>query len=295
MTFVLVRKLLRDVRLGLFVVALLLFAFQLLWSRIAFRISGQILGAFQDQGVTLDFLRETLFQGPGKIIQALLGGETIKLDRAIDMMSISYVHPLTQAILCIWAVGRGAGAIAGELDRGTMELLLAQPIRRSQVVLAHFLVDWITMPILCLCVWVGTYYGTWLVGFQDATAPAQFVDPWRFVPALGNMLLLMFALLGITLAISAHGRFRGRTLGLAIVAVLVQFLLNVVGQLWEPAEWTRHFTVFYYYQPQPIILNPTWWKESASWLRLGVLGAVGLLGYGLALWTFCRRDLPAPL
>jgi hypothetical protein len=28
---------------------------------------------------------------------------------------------------------------------------------------------------------------------------------------------------------------------------------------------------------------------------LAVLGAVGGLGYLMALWTFCRRDLPAPL
>jgi ABC-2 type transport system permease protein len=26
-----------------------------------------------------------------------------------------------------------------------------------------------------------------------------------------------------------------------------------------------------------------------------VLFLVGAVGYGLALWTFCRRDLPAPL
>ena len=26
-----------------------------------------------------------------------------------------------------------------------------------------------------------------------------------------------------------------------------------------------------------------------------VLYGVGLFGYGMALWTFCRRDLPAPL
>jgi hypothetical protein len=28
---------------------------------------------------------------------------------------------------------------------------------------------------------------------------------------------------------------------------------------------------------------------------LVVLFGVGAVGYGMALWTFCRRDLPAPL
>ena len=67
------------------------------------------------------------FQGPGKILRTLMGGERIQLDNAMDMLSIGYVHPLMQTIFCIWAIGRAAGAIAGEMDRGTMELLLAQP------------------------------------------------------------------------------------------------------------------------------------------------------------------------
>jgi hypothetical protein len=28
---------------------------------------------------------------------------------------------------------------------------------------------------------------------------------------------------------------------------------------------------------------------------LAVLFTVGSVGYAMALWTFCRRDLPAPL
>ena len=50
----------------------------------------------------------------------------------MDMLSIGYVHPLMQTIFCIWAVGRASGAIAGEMDRGTMELLLAQPLARGR-------------------------------------------------------------------------------------------------------------------------------------------------------------------
>jgi ABC-2 type transport system permease protein len=70
-----------------------------------------------------------------------MGGESIQLDQVMDMLTIGYVHPLTQTILCIWAIGRASGAIAGEIDRGTMELLLAQPVPRSRVVLAHLAVD----------------------------------------------------------------------------------------------------------------------------------------------------------
>jgi len=292
MTRILVLKLLRDIRLALIIVAVLLAAFQTLWARVTKTISGELLqrlGALLPGGAPAidEFIDSILKEGPAQIVQALMGGETIDIKRVSDMLSIGYVHPLTQTILCIWAIGRASGAIAGEIDRGTMELLLAQPIARSRVVLAHFLVEIMTIPILCLSIWGGTWLGTWLVGLD--------ADPWRFAPALLNVAVLLLAVGGIAMAFSAFGRFRGRVLGVTLLSTLIQCVVNVIGQLWPTAEPLRPFTVFYYYQPQPIILDPAWYTKSATWTHLGVLLGVGLVGYGVAWWHFCRRDLPAPL
>jgi ABC-2 type transport system permease protein len=299
MTGVLVRKLLRDVRVGLIVVALLLFAFQILWCRVSERIIVQVIQAFQTRlGAMVAFVplaREIIFQGPGKIMETLMGGENIQIDRAFDMVSIAYVHPLTQTILCVWAVGRASGAIAGEIDKGTMELLLAQPIRRGQVILAHLCVDAITIPVLCLAMWAGTWVGVWSVGFLDTEQIANHVDPWRFAPGLMNVAVLVFAVSGATMLLSSLGRLRGRVLGLAVLVVLLQFLVNVIGQMWPPAEYLRPFTVFYYYQPQRLILDADWASHWAVWQRLIVLTGIGAAGYLAAWQIFRRRDVPAPL
>jgi ABC-2 type transport system permease protein len=294
---ILVGKLLRDVRTGLLLVALLLAAFQVLWARVTQRIadSGQILDSLRKFGLSIENIRATVFQGPGQIIQAIMGGENIRIDHAVDMISISYVHPLTMFILSTWAIGRASGAIAGEIDRGTMELLLAQPIRRSYVVLGHLCVDMCTIPILCLSMWAGTWLGVCLVGFIGNANETLAVDPWVFGPGLVSVALLAFAISGLTMWLSSAGRFRWRVLGIAVVVALAQFLVNLIGQLWDPAAPLRPLTVFYYYQPQPIILDTDWYQHGDVWLRMGVLASVGAVGYGMALWTFCRRDLPAPL
>lgn len=291
MTRILFFKLLRDCRTGLIIVAVLLLLFQLLWARISERVagSGQILDSFRQRGVPVDMIRENIFKGPGEIIQAIMGGEGIMIERPFHMISIGYVHPLVQTILCIWAIGRAAGAIAGEIDRGTMELLLAQPIRRSQVIVAHLCVDLATIPVLCLSMWAGTWIGVTLVGFKEN------VDVAAFGPALISVAALVFAVGGLTMWLSSAGRFRWRVLGLAVLLALVQFLVNLVGQLWDPATPLRPCTLFYYYQPQPMILQPDWYAQGVVWLRLAVLVGLGTLGYAAAMVTFCRRDLPAPL
>lgn len=320
MTRVLVRKLLRDLRVPLLVVALLLAAFECLWVKITERIAGQIV-PFLGTQVSLPGLEETLFQGPGQVLRTLIGGEHIRLNRAMDVLSIGYVHPLVQTILCVWAVGRAAGAIAGELDRGTLELLLAQPLARFRVVLAHAWVDLLTIPVLCLALWAGTWLGAWLVGpirVNEADLPKLPVpvrmkppspeqlrlEPAAVGPALANVAALVFAVSGTTMALSAAGRFRSRVLGTAVLVTLLQFLVNLVGQLWDALAFLRPLTVFYYYQPQQVILSGTWSVDFAVWNGgrplcyvpgVAVLFGVGLAGYLVALGVFTRRDLPAPL
>jgi beta-exotoxin I transport system permease protein len=199
-----------------------------------------------------------------------------------------------------------------------MELLLAQPVARSKVILAHLLVDLTVIPLLCGSLLLGAHIGTAIVspftvdpGVYEAVRmpqpnplPTFSVDPNVVRPGLVNMGALLFAVSGYTLWISAAGRSRNRVLGLAVLLTLVQFLVNVIGQLWDGLEFLRPFSVFYYYQPQAINLRNSWsvdpgvmWtgRRLVSVNVIVVLAAVGAIGYLMALRTFVRRDVPAPL
>jgi ABC-2 type transport system permease protein len=317
----LVRKLLRDIRWPLLIVMVLLAGFQCLWVKITQRTVVEISPVFSTlaarAGTNAKAIEGIIFSGPGKLAQTIIGGESLHFERAMDVLSVGYVHPLMQILFCIWAIGRAAGAVAGEIDRGTMELLLAQPIPRWSVILAHLCVDVVVIPLLSASMLVGTLIGVRLVGpfTADTTALKAFpfpvtvdealfqLDPWAFGPAMWNVAGLLFAISGVTMAISAAGRFRNRVIGVAVLVFLLQFLVNVVGQLLDAVAWMRPLTVFFYFQPQQIALAGTWTVNPAAvWGGgpeavnvLAVLIGVGTLGYALALVMFTRRDLPAPL
>jgi ABC-2 type transport system permease protein len=348
----LLRKLLRDYRTSLLVVMFLLAAFQCLWAKITERILGRLTPLLSTlsgaAGVELNEVEGIIFEGPGSIIRTVIGGEMIALDRGMDVMSIGYVHPLMLTMFCVWGIGRAAGAIAGEIDRGTMELLLAQPVSRARLILAHLAVDCVTIPALCLSLWGGSCLGTWIVSpikmqefetklpartqyvdlvtlgpirlsIQDPLGRLQkaaenesaerrqerlHIDPMQLGRGLVIVGGLVFAVSGATMWLSALGRYRWRVMGLAVLAALVQFVVNLVGQMWDQANWLRPLSIFYYFQPQQVILRHDWCVTLAEWNRgiplcrlpmPVVLYGVGLCGYGLALWTFGRRDLPAPL
>ena len=82
MTRVLFRKLLYDIRVSLPIVCLLLLAFQILWAHVAYRISGQVLTKLERAGVSPEMIRSMVFDDTGKVIQTLMGGKDIKIERA---------------------------------------------------------------------------------------------------------------------------------------------------------------------------------------------------------------------
>jgi ABC-2 type transport system permease protein len=325
MTFILVRKLLRDVRPALIAVCLILCLFAGLWVKITQRVTAEITPFFNTVArvakLPPKLFEDVLFKGPGKVSQAVLGGADLRFERPMDFLAVGLLHPVVIILASVWAVGRAGGAVAGELDRGTMELLLSQPVPRNRLILAHLIVDAIVIPMICLAFFAGTQIGIAVVGpFEiDYTAVRKAVtkespllaanldipaEPERMeisgaaqFPALFNLAALIFALSGITLALSAYGRSRWKVIGYGILVGLGMFIVNVLGQLWDAAAFLRPISVYYYYQPQKIMLREEWSTSlfGAPVPAVGMLVAVGLAGYGIALRVFTRRDLPAPL
>lgn len=327
MTFILIRKLLRDVRPALIVVCVVLFVFAAFWVKIAQRVTSEIAPVFDTVALMVgekNLFKDMLFKGPGKVSQAALGWGDLNFDRPNDFLAMGMLHPIVLTLCVIWAVGRSAGAVAGEIDRGTMELLMSQPVPRNRLILAHFLVDLLVLPAICLAFFAGTQFGLAVVGdfvpdyssLKNLKAPGGKQIPIPIpanpeplsvsglgeLPGLSNTAALMFAVSGITIAISAAGRSRWKVTGYAVLILVVMFVANTIGQLWEPAAWVRPLTLFFYYQPQKVMLDGDWlvdlgkaWSGAPMIPGAGVLLAVGVVGYLLALRTFTRRDLPAPL
>lgn len=317
MTLVLVRKLLRDARWPLLAVCLILFAFSAFWVKIAQRVTTEISPFFQGLAlasrVNPKVLEQVVFKGPGKVSQAVLGGADVRFENPTDFLAVQMLHPVVIILTSLWAVGRAGAAVAGELDRGTMELLLSQPVPRNRLILAHLMVDAIVIPAVCLSVLAGTRFGLWAVGpfavdysvLDQLDLPIKIphgppvleVSAARQPLAVVALAALMFALSGLTMLVSACGRNRWRAIGAATLVGVVMFVANVVGQLWDDAAFVRPATVFYYYQPQRVWLRADWLVEVGGGRvpGAGVLAAVGAAGYLAALRVFTRRDLPAPL
>lgn len=296
MNWTLFKKILRDIRWPFLFVCLLLFAVQIIRAMITFRVTKEVLPQLEKY-IKFDVLFNILTTGSGEFVKTLLAGDGIMLNKPEHLQTFGFVDPGVVIILVMWAIGRGSG-IAGEMERGTMELLLAQPIPRWKVIGTQLCVDLVTVPLMTLGMILGVWCGVTFVGLEG-------IDVSAYWGAVFNAMGLIFALTGATLAVAARGRSRWRAISWVIAVVLVMFLLSFLGQLLEWLKPWRVLSIFYFYQPQgmvihgrtaaPIVLGyspeaPTFFIRFVPFLFL-----VAVLGYLSALVGFCRRDLPAPL
>ncbi len=78
-----------------------------------------------------------------------------------NLQPFSILLPL---LFIVFAVARGSDATAGEEERGTLDMLLANPLRRRQVVIQKSLANGAALFMLAVVFWSAMAFCTWLFG-----------------------------------------------------------------------------------------------------------------------------------
>ncbi len=202
------------------------------------------------------------------------------------MICLAYVHPLVLLTLTVWGIARGSDVVSGELDRGTLEFILAQPIRRLEVLWAHLVLDTLGVVVIALACWAGTCLGIVLMELELSVT--AYLLPATNLAALG------FCLGGLASMISSWHRYRWRTIAWMGGLFAVQLLMKVVAQTDPRMSWLAYFTLFGAFEPE-LFVGLTKEKLLLSLPYNGVLLALGAAAYAIAGVVLSRRDLPAPL
>lgn len=231
---------------------------------------------------------EGLLQGLPEIMERLSAIPFTDITTPIGKISVLYVDPVVLAICGVFAVARGSAVISGEIDRGTMEMLLARPIPRMAIVLIEAAVGTIGAGILAASLFAGVALGLYLFPPDEPVYVSEFL-----LPSV-NLFTFTFAMLGIATMCSSWERYRGRTVGLAGGFLIIELMIKALARLWLDGDWLFYLTILTPYEPQLMIRD----AENAVELSLrynGTLLGLGLAGYFVAAVIFTRRDLPAPL
>lgn len=195
-------------------------------------------------------------------------------------IAMQFHEPVLILCIVVWSVARGSDVVSGELGRGTLEMLLAQPISRTRLLCVHSIVCVLGLAILCVTVWLGTAVGIHTNSVKKTVTPsmelkvpflpiqlpipigetvelesplASEVPPELFITPTLNLFGFGFFVLALSTLCSCFDRYRWRTIGIVLSIYVIQLLMFVLSRATDFTGWVGYLTFFSLFQPESMV------------------------------------------
>lgn len=231
------------------------------------------------------------------------------------VIGLTFSEPVVVLCILVWSISRGSDVVSGELNRGSMEMLLAQPISRGQLMLAHGLISIVGLGVLVAATWAGVWLGIgtnavpmqigglWRIPFINWELPlpwveprvilrplSELVEPSMFLPASLNLFSFGFFVWAVAVGFSAIDHFRWRTIGCVLAVYVGQFLMFLLSRADTRFAWLKFGTFFSAYEPDRIVQLSVRYPEQRWQVVVQEAAAIsesvtvlGPMGYSLIL------------
>ena len=207
------------------------------------------------------------------------GGDVFSLGGSI---ALGYIHPIAIILVAIFAVGFTTSAVAGERQRGTLEVILARPLSRLTIY---------TTLLVAAVLFIGIVLAASIAGTVAGSAAGGLLGelPTERLPLLWlNGVLLWGAIAAIGLAASVSFDRLGPAIGVTVGIVVVSYFLEILGSLWPDAKGLQAYSLFHYLTAREILAGTL---DVPGLVILAVVAAAAIVW---AVVEFPRRDLAAP-
>ncbi len=206
---------------------------------------------------------------------------------SISLMIASWNHPFILLLVSMWAIGRGSAAVAAEVERGTLDLILSRPVARWAYLASQVIVAISGLAILAFGLLLGAAVAVHYNAFREPP------DPWKMMRPAINLACLGLPIYGYTLLASAldHVRWRPTSVGSFLtLAGFIAFVISLIPVIqrmsWKP--WLDHISIFKAYNPVELVT-----KGQSFEFNVAILAGIGASFIVLAFLAFAFRDLPA--
>ncbi len=221
--------------------------------------------------------QELLELYPKELLKAFgVGGDLAAPGVYLGGNVYNFLWPLLSAIGAI-ALGT---RIAGDADRGFLDILLTTPLARVQQLASSIAIQLLALVLVAAAMVAGILVG------DLAIAPALPTD--RVLLSIALCVAFGMAVAGASTFLAVRLLDRGRAAGLVAAILVVMYLLNVVAQLAPGSAALASVSLFRYFTVRELIDGAGF--PVADTL---VLAGTGIVGWGLALLDLRRRDLAA--
>ena len=228
--------------------------------------------SLRDQPSMSDFLNQM-----PKAMRSLFAASGADLSTPVGYVQVELLAFLGPLLLIIYSITAGASAIAGEEDRHTLDLLIANPVSRARIVLEK------SGAMMAGAALIGAVTSVALVGegsLAGMTLPAGGV-----AAAMVHMTLLALVFGTMALAIGAATGQPALSRAIPAVAAVVAYVVNGLASVVSWLKPVQKLSPFCQYSgDDPLRHGLSWPAILVAVATIGVLVAI-------AVAAFRRRDI----
>jgi ABC-2 type transport system permease protein len=191
-----------------------------------------------------------------------------------NLQPFSILLPL---LFIVFAIARGSDATAGEEERGTLDLLLANPLPRWRLVMEKTLAHGAALLLLAIVFWLAMAGCTRLFGIV--------LDAGRLAAVIFSCWLLGMVFYALALTCGCWKGKKKFSIGISGGLAFVMFLINAYAPMVDSLRPWRILSPFYFYNGNNVLCNGL---IPSHFL---VLAGLAALFSGIALFVFNHRDL----
>jgi ABC-2 type transport system permease protein len=211
-------------------------------------------------------------------IYRLVGIELGSFEGYLASVVLVYI-PLLLGIYCIIA---STSTLAGEEDKGTLELIVAMPLSRWQILTAKAVAISVAVSLIMIIAGIGNAS---ILAVLKINTPID-ITPFGLFSALMSGLPLAFGLIMIGLFLGALLPNRRLSTIVASIFFIASFFGENIAGMVESLDPVKYFSLFHYCNTTETIF-----AEGPRLSDIFILLAVAAVFYILALICFRRRNI----
>lgn len=252
------------------------------WSLLAFSLGSLLMlwlyvATFRSSQASSAELQDLVKNYPKGFLDAFglsdLSPDTV--EKYLNAKHFSFLWPLLAIIL---ALSRASAQIAGEVQSGTMGLLLALPKKRSELLLAKYLAGFLTVIIFCGVSVFGAI--PLAAAYSIPTHLGVLVSAWILC------VLFMGAIYTLAFAISSAASSTGKVVSVMGGFLVLSYAAHIAALITSSLSALKYLSVFYYFDTAKVLNSGTIAPRSIVVFAVLIVG-----GLGLGLWRFSDRDI----
>lgn len=197
------------------------------------------------------------------------------IEHFLAMENYSMFWPII--VICLLVSWAGS-AIAGEVEKGTIETLLSQPISRVKIFFAKYLSGLTAIAIFII---ISIYCVIPLTKIYDVSVQT---NSYHYMAALALMFSL--AIYSVCMFFSTIFNEKGRVYFFGAGMMVVMYFLQIITSLKESLANLKYATFFYYFD-----YNKALFEHQISDLSILVLLGTTVVFTTLAAIVFSKRDI----